>query len=93
MPDPVMNMKALDWAILCTLIAFLVAILVYSQRFVRNTSQFLAADRCAGRYLLAISNGIAALGAITVIVQFELNYQAGFSRSGGRSSWASCRWR
>lgn len=79
MPDPVMNMKALDWAILGTLIAFLVAMLVYSQRFVRNTSQFLAADRCAGRYLLAISNGIAALGAITVIAQFELNYQAGFS--------------
>ena len=45
----------------------------------RNTADFLAANRCAERYILAIASGIGAVGAISIIAFFELYYNAGFT--------------
>lgn len=39
----------------------------------------MAANRCAGRYLLAVAYGISSLGAITVIAEFQKFYTAGFT--------------
>ncbi len=47
----------------------------------RSVADFMAAGRAAGRYLLSISSGIAALGAITVVANFEMGYEAGFAMS------------
>jgi len=44
----------------------------------RSVADFLAAGRSAGRYLVSIGQWMAALGAITVIANFEMNYQAAF---------------
>jgi SSS family solute:Na+ symporter len=49
-----------------------------SKKYMRSVADFLAAGRSAGRYLVSVGQWIAALGAITVIANFEMNYQAGF---------------
>ena len=74
-----MNMHWLDWLIVGGLFLLLLYALVYCQRFVRSTADFLAANRCAGRYVLAISSGIAAVGAISIIASFQQYYVAGFT--------------
>jgi len=45
----------------------------------RSVSDFLAAGRSAGRYIISISSGIAGLGAITIVGNLEMNLVAGFS--------------
>ena len=70
-------MGILDWCIVAGLMAVLFAGAFYTRRFTRNVADFLAANRCAGRYLLAISSGIAAIGAISIVAYFENVYSAG----------------
>ena len=72
-------MHWIDWSIVGALVALLVFTLLYCRRFVRSTADFLAANRCAGRYLLTITSGIAGIGAISIIAMFELYYKAGFT--------------
>ena len=62
-----MEMHWIDWSILGALFAGLLWLLLYCRKFVRNTADFLAANRCAERYILAIASGIGAVGAISII--------------------------
>ena len=73
------EMGTVDWAIVIGLILVLVGALFFCQRFVRSTADFLAANRCAGRYLLCITGGIASIGAISIIANFQQYYVAGFA--------------
>ena len=73
------GMHAIDWAIVFALIVFLCVVLIYCQKYVKSTADFLAANRCAGRYLLCITGGIAGIGAISIIANFEQTYASGFS--------------
>ena len=43
------GMQPLDWVIVIGMIAFLIGILLYCNRYMRNAADFLAANRCAGR--------------------------------------------
>jgi Na+/proline symporter len=73
------GMQLLDWAIVGSLMLLMIGILIYCQTFVKNTADFLAADRCAGRYILCISTGIAGFAVVNSVAIFEMFYQAGFS--------------
>lgn len=73
-----MNLTLLDWGILAVFAALTVGSVFFSRRFVRSVADFLAAGRTAGRYLLTVSQGASAIGAITVVGLFEMNYVAGF---------------
>ena len=77
--NDVTHMSGLDWCIVIGLVAILVFTLIICQRFVKSTADFLAANRCAGRYLLTITGGIASIGAISIIANFQQYYVAGFS--------------
>ncbi|MBP1582848.1 MAG: hypothetical protein J6866_02730, partial [Victivallales bacterium] len=55
------------------------AILLYCNKFMKNVADFLAAGRCAGRYMLSISDGIANFAVISVVASFEEFYKAGFA--------------
>ncbi len=61
--------------------ALIVSAVVMTRRSMRGVSDYLAAGRSAGRYLLTISAGIAGLGAITVVANLEMGFQAGFALS------------
>ena len=72
-------MHFIDWTIVAVFIAFLMGFAVYAKRYNKGVADFLAANRCAGRYLLCISQGIAAIGAISFVAIFQQYYAAGFS--------------
>ncbi len=74
-----MHFTLLDWTILLAVYAAMVVGVMALKPFMRSVADFLAAGRTAGRYLLSVSQGMAALGAITVVGYLEQNYVAGFS--------------
>lgn len=72
-------MHNVDWAIVIIFMVLISGVAVYAKRFNRGVADFLAANRCAGRYLLSISQGIAGIGAISFVAEFQRYYAAGFS--------------
>jgi len=74
-----MHFSTLDWAILALVYVAMVGGVLWLRPFMRSVADFLAAGRTAGRYLLSVSQGVAALGAITVVGYLEQNFVAGFS--------------
>jgi len=75
------NFAAFDWAIVAAVYAALVAGMLYSKRYMRSVADFLAAGRTAGRYLISVSSGIAGIGAITIVGNLQMNFEAGFAMS------------
>ena len=73
-----MNLTVLDWGIVIAVFAFIISIVIASKKLMRSVSDFLAAGRTGGRYLISLSQGTAALGAITIVGMLEMNYIAGF---------------
>jgi len=72
-------MHLLDWSILIGFILF-ISILAYStKKYTKSVAAFLAANRCAGKYLLAMGDGMAGLGAISIVASFQLYYEGGFT--------------
>jgi solute:Na+ symporter, SSS family len=74
-----MNLSALDWSIVAVVMALMLAGVLFSRSYMRSVADFLAAGRTAGRYVISLSQGMAALGAITIVGTLEMNYVAGFS--------------
>ena len=72
-------MTIIDYAIIAGFFAVLTAAALRSRRYNKSVSDFLAANRCAGRYLITVAQGISGLGAISIIAGFEMFYKAGFS--------------
>ena len=73
------GMYTLDWAILVGTIALLIGVLIYCNRFMRNAADFLAASRCAGRYVLSISEGIAGFAVVNSVGTWEAFLKSGFA--------------
>jgi solute:Na+ symporter, SSS family len=71
-------MHTIDWIIVAGVFAGLGYIAFKTKKYVKGISGFLAADRCAGRYLLTLADGMASVGAIGFIALFQQNYEAGF---------------
>ena len=74
-----MNLSTIDWLIVAGALIFLVASVQFSKSLMRSVTDYLAAGRSAGRYLLTVSSGLAGLGAITIVNELEINLLAGFS--------------
>jgi SSS family solute:Na+ symporter len=74
-----MHFATLDWVILGAVYLAMLGGVLLLRPFMRSVADFLAAGRTAGRYLLSVSQGVAALGAITIVGYLEQNFVAGFS--------------
>ena len=74
-----MNLTWIDWGIVAAVFAFIVGVVIVSKPLMRSVSDFLAAGRTGGRYLISLSQGTASLGAITIVGMLEMNYIAGFN--------------
>jgi len=72
-------MQALDWTIVGGLLTLLALGAASTRRHARTVDGFLAAERCAGRYLIAVSDNIARLGVVTLVWYFEQHYEVGFT--------------
>ncbi len=74
-----LGMQTLDWSIIIGMIILLIGILIYCQRYVRNAADFLAANRCAGRYVLCISQGVASFAVVSSVATWEAFLKSGFA--------------
>lgn len=72
-------MHTLDWFIVLIPMLLVAGISMYTRRFITGVSDFLAARRVAGRYVVAVSQGEAATGLISVVAVFERYYASGFA--------------
>ena len=73
------GMQTLDWAIVIGMIVVLTGILLYCNKYMRSAADFLAANRCAGRYVMSISEGIAGFGLISAVATWEAFMKSGFA--------------
>ena len=69
------------WLIIIVPIFFVLRLAFYSNRYVRDLSDYIAAGRVAGRYIICVSSVMDALGVITLVGMCEANYQTGFAMS------------
>lgn len=74
-----MNLSYLDWGIVGAVMIMLIYTAEKTRKYNKSVADFLASNRCAGRYLLAVSDGSASIGAITIVAMFEAYYRSGFS--------------
>jgi SSS family solute:Na+ symporter len=70
-------MHIIDWAIVFSMIVMTVTVACMTRKHTKSVADFLAANRCAGRYVLGVDSSL--VGAITVIMSFEIFYNAGFT--------------
>lgn len=75
----IVNLHAADWAILVAL--FLVPLVVgwRCRPYAHGIAGFLVAGRSVGRYLGLGSDSMQAVGAVTILAYWQMNYQAGFA--------------
>src|SRR5215204_4716068 len=74
-----MNLTSLDWLVLAVPVVVIAMIALKTRKYTRSVADFMAANRCAGRYLVATAQGEASYGAANVVAQFELFFLAGFT--------------
>ena len=72
-------MSLIDWLILIIPTAFVMYMGIYSKKYVRDVSDYLAAGRVAGRYVLSLGDVANALSIITLVAYVETHYKVGFS--------------
>lgn len=69
----------LDWSIAVMPLFVVVYIGWKAQSYITGVSDFMTAGRVAGRYLIAVADGAAALGLISVINMLEVRYISGLA--------------
>lgn len=74
-----MNLTFIDWAIVVVTLLFILSGVIFSKRFLRSVSDFLAAGRTAGRYVVSLSQGMSMVGAISIVGLLEMYYISGFT--------------
>jgi SSS family solute:Na+ symporter len=68
-----------DWFIVVGLFGGLFLLTNATRKYLRGVSDFLAANRLAGRYMLTIGGQASGTGVIAVIALYEAGYIAGFT--------------
>ena len=74
-----MNLSTLDWIIVVASAMFFIVAAQRCRQYVKSTSDFLAANRLAGRYLLAMAQGQVILAAVGIVAEWQIMYRAGFA--------------
>ncbi|MCP4250769.1 MAG: sodium:proline symporter [bacterium] len=74
-----MNLHPVDWLVVAVPLIVVLAVAWYTRRHVQCVSDFMTGGRIAGRYLVAVSDGIATMGLITIVAFFEFFYRSGFA--------------
>lgn len=74
-----MNLSWIDWAIMGVSIVALRLVSLGTRHYMKGVSDFLSANRVAGRYLLTIAGQMGNFGVVTFIALFEMYYSAGLA--------------
>lgn len=73
-----MNLTFLEILIVILFLSVLFYGVYTGKKYLQSVADFLSAGRSAGRYMITVSQGMASIGAITIVGQWEMNYVAGF---------------
>jgi len=68
-----------DWAVVSLVMVFFIGLAYTTKKYMQSTADFLAANRCAGRYLLTMAEGVAGLGAVSIVALWQMTYKTGFA--------------
>ena len=74
-----MHLQSVDWIIIIVVALFFVVQAYRTRIYMQSTADFLAANRCARRYLLTIAESVASMGAVSVIGMWQMTYKSGFA--------------
>lgn len=74
-------MTFIDWLVLLIPIVAVLVMASMVQKYCRGVAGFLAGGRVAGRYVLSVAAGEAAVGLISLVAIFEMYYKGGFAIS------------
>ncbi len=72
-------MTTIDWVLVAALPIVLAITALTTRRHARTVSGFLAAERCAGRYLITVAYGMAQVGVISLVWFWQQYYDVGFT--------------
>lgn len=75
----IVNLALTDWMIVLVMLAGLVVMVFFSNRYTKSVADFLVAGRTTGRYMMTMASGMVWIGALNIIAMFELYYSAGFT--------------
>jgi len=72
-------MQPLDWILVVASVLLVLGIGAYTQRYMKSVADFVAAGRCARRYLLAVGRGEMQAGAVVIVGAFEAFRHSGLA--------------
>ena len=72
-------MSWIDWLIMVVPMIFVVGMGFYSRRYIKGVTDYLAAGRVAGRYVISVGDVAQGLAVITLIGYTEAHYKTGFA--------------
>ncbi|MCE5324507.1 sodium:solute symporter [bacterium] len=73
------NLSIIDWSIMIVAVVALRLVSLSTRHYMKGVSDFLSANRLAGRYLLTIAQNMGGTGVISFIAMFEVLYSRGLS--------------
>jgi len=73
-----MNLTVLDWTIVAAVMGAITVLAMWTRKYTRSVADFLAANRCAGRYLMTVAAGMSTLAVVNSVAAFEMYYNSGF---------------
>ena len=73
------TMHIIDWLVLLLPSLAVIYIAIRTHYYTKGVAGFLAGGRVAGRYVVAVASGEAALGLISVVALWEQYYKSGFA--------------
>lgn len=71
--------NTLDYIILASFLLLIVWTAYSTNKLTKSVAGFLSSERCAGRYLLTLSQAMAFISAVSFISGFQMFYKSGFS--------------
>ena len=74
-----MNLHWIDWTIMIVAVVALRLVSLSTRRYMKGVSDFLAANRLAGRYLLTIAQEMGSFGVVSFVAIFERLMSAGLA--------------
>lgn len=71
-------MHLIDWLLILCPLLIVLAVGVYTQRYMKSVAHFVSGGRLGGRYLLAVAKGEMQAGAVVFVAAWEVFARAGF---------------
>lgn len=76
-----LGMCVIDWLIIVLPLGFVFFMGFKSMKYIHGATEFLAAGRAAGRYILSVADVASGLSVLAIVSFVEMRYQTGFAIS------------